>query len=74
MQGLVLIFGTRYGTSTHFGQEPLSEGLAKLQINSKHHCINVAPLLSIRIRAFTLGFSLFTRRYLGNRFCFLFLR
>ena len=33
-----------------------------------HHCWRPSR------RALALGLSLFTRRYLGNRFCFLFLR
>ena len=63
MQELVPIFHHRYGTSTRFGVEPLSEGLAGLQIDSKHSSINVAPPLNESLKAFTMGFSRFTRGY-----------
>src|ERR1700742_2524039 len=47
MQELVSNVSHGYGTSTHCGKEPWSEGLTELQFESKRSYINVAPLLDI---------------------------
>ena len=65
----------RYGTSTHSGRRPLSEGLAVLASRKQHCNLHAAsPLRLSTRRDLALSSSPFARRYSGNPFWFLFLR